>query len=74
MKWLDQLTESSARAVAKRSSRRSFLTRLSTLIVGGSVAVPLLPVARGQGSTSAEATPAKAPAARSRQKNRSLKI
>ncbi len=62
MNWLDQLTERSARAVAKRSSRRGFLTRLSTLIVGGSVALPLLPVARGQ-VANGDAAASKAPAA-----------
>ncbi|UCE85049.1 MAG: methylamine dehydrogenase [Deltaproteobacteria bacterium] len=35
----------SARALARRTSRRSFLSRLATLILGGS-ALPLLPVAR----------------------------
>ncbi len=62
MKWLDQLTERSARAVAKRSSRRSFLARVSTLVVGGTV-IPLLPVARGQASSAAPEGASKAPAA-----------
>ena len=44
--WLDRLVERSARGVARRTSRRSFLTRLGTLLVGGA-ALPLLPVARG---------------------------
>jgi methylamine dehydrogenase light chain len=34
------------RKIARRTSRRSFLTRLGTLLVGGA-ALPLLPVARG---------------------------
>ncbi len=44
-RWLDRLVERSARGVARRTSRRSFLTRLGTLLVGGA-ALPLLPVAR----------------------------
>jgi methylamine dehydrogenase light chain len=35
-----------ARGLARRTSRRSFLTRLSALLAGGA-ALPLLPVARG---------------------------
>ena len=44
--WLDRLVERGARGVAQRTSRRSFLTKLGTLLVGGA-ALPLLPVARG---------------------------
>lgn len=44
-RWLDRLVERGARGVARRTSRRSFLTRLGTLLVGG-MALPLLPVAR----------------------------
>src|SRR5690349_7822769 len=40
-RWITRLT----RQVARRSSRRSFLAQLATLIVGGA-AFPLLPVAR----------------------------
>jgi len=46
MKWLDRLTEGSVRAVARRTSRRSVLAGLGTILVGAA-AVPLLPVARG---------------------------
>jgi methylamine dehydrogenase light chain len=46
MKWLDALTEGSARAVARRTSRRSLLAGLGGILIG-SAALPLLPVARG---------------------------
>jgi methylamine dehydrogenase light chain len=46
MKWLDSLAEASARSIADRTSRRSFLGSLGTLLVGAS-AFPLLPIARG---------------------------
>jgi methylamine dehydrogenase light chain len=42
-RWVTGLT----RVVARRTSRRSFLTRLGAVLVG-SAAVPLLPVARAQ--------------------------
>ena len=45
-RWLDRLVERGARGIARRTSRRSFLTKLGTLLVGGA-ALPLLPVARG---------------------------
>jgi methylamine dehydrogenase light chain len=45
-RWFTQLT----RSVARRSSRRSFLARLATLVVGGA-AVPLLPVDRAAGAS-----------------------
>jgi len=44
-RWFDGLVERSARGVARRTSRRSFLTRLGTALVGGA-SLPLLPVAR----------------------------
>ena len=44
-RWFDRLVERSARGVARRTSRRSFLTRFGTVLVGGA-ALPLLPVAR----------------------------
>jgi methylamine dehydrogenase light chain len=46
MKWLDALSENSARALARRTSRRSVLAGLGTFLLGAA-AVPLLPVARG---------------------------
>src|SRR5258708_33522551 len=46
MKWLDALSENSARALARRTSRRSVLAGLGTFLLGAT-AVPLLPVARG---------------------------
>ena len=45
MSWLDRLLESNSRKLARRTSRRSVLTGLGTLLVGGA-ALPLLPVAR----------------------------
>lgn len=47
MNWLDRITEGSTRQVARSSSRRSFLTRLGTLVAGSAASIPLLPVARG---------------------------
>ena len=49
-RWVAGLT----RGVARRSSRRSFLARFATLLVGGA-AVPLLPVARAHGAARAPA-------------------
>jgi methylamine dehydrogenase light chain len=46
MKLLDTIAEESARALARRSSRRSLLGGLGALLVGAA-ALPLLPVARG---------------------------
>jgi methylamine dehydrogenase light chain len=46
MKWLDSITEGSARSLAKRTSRRSVIGSLGAMLVGAS-AMPLLPVARG---------------------------
>jgi methylamine dehydrogenase light chain len=43
--WIDGLVEHAARRLARRTSRRSFLTRLGTFLVGAA-ALPLLPVAR----------------------------
>jgi len=50
MKWLDRFSESSARNMARQSSRRSFVARLGTLMLGAA-AVPLLPVARANESS-----------------------
>jgi len=46
MKWLDMFAENSARALARRTSRRSVIAGLGSLLLG-TAAVPLLPVARG---------------------------
>ena len=43
---LDTRIERALRALARRTSRRTFLARFGTLLVGGA-ALPLLPVARG---------------------------
>ena len=48
MKQLDKFVEFSARALARRSSRRGALARLGALWIGG--ALPLLPVARSAGA------------------------
>jgi methylamine dehydrogenase light chain len=43
--WIDRLVERGARDLARRTSRRRFLARLGTALVGGAT-LPLLPVAR----------------------------
>ena len=48
MKWLDGITENSARGLARKTSRRGFLGRVAALMAGSAAAMPLLPVARGQ--------------------------
>jgi len=45
MHFLDRLAQKTARGIARRSSRRGFLARFGTLLVGAA-AVPVLPVAR----------------------------
>lgn len=47
MSRVDRWLEQSARTLARRSSRRSFLARLGGFLVGAA-SLPLLPVARGQ--------------------------
>lgn len=44
-RWFDRFFERSARQLARRTSRRSFLSRAGAVLVGGA-ALPLLPVAR----------------------------
>ena len=56
MKWLDSISETSTRALARRTSRRSLLAGLGALLVGA-VTVPLLPVARGAAPDAAEPKP-----------------
>ena len=48
MKLIDRWLEKSSRALAKRVSRRHLLAQISGLLVGGA-ALPVLPIARGQG-------------------------
>lgn len=50
--WIDRLVERTVRQFARRTSRRSFLTRVGTLLVG-TAALPLLPVARALDRTPA---------------------
>jgi len=47
MRWFDLFAERTARGLARRVSRRNFIARIGT-VIGGSVLIPLLPVARGQ--------------------------
>lgn len=56
MKWLDALTVKSSRRLAQGTSRRSMLTKMGTLLVGGA-AIPLLPVARASASPAAASYP-----------------
>ncbi|HIG42031.1 MAG: methylamine dehydrogenase light chain [bacterium] len=49
LRWLDDCTNTGARNLARHSSRRGFLGKLGTVILGASV-LPLLPVARSFGS------------------------
>jgi methylamine dehydrogenase light chain len=64
MRWLDAFSENSARALARRTSRRSVLAGLGSFLVGAA-SVPLLPVARGAETKAggAAAPSAAAPAA-----------
>jgi methylamine dehydrogenase light chain len=54
VKWLDKFSEDSARSVARQSSRRGFIAKVGTLMIGGA-AVPLLPVARASDNARAPA-------------------
>jgi methylamine dehydrogenase light chain len=46
MSWFDRISETSARALARRTSRRHVLAGLGSLL-WGATGVPLLPIARG---------------------------
>jgi len=54
MNGIDRWFARTARAMARRSSRRSFLARFAAVLVGGS-ALPLLPVARAGAESRAPA-------------------
>lgn len=60
MKWLDKLFVTTARNVARQTSRRSFLTGLGTILVS-STAIPLLPVARAAEGEGGSGYPGVAP-------------
>jgi len=53
MKWLDSLTESSTRSMARRTSRRSLLASIGSMLMGAA-SIPLLPVARGAAAAEPE--------------------
>ncbi len=55
--WFDGWFESSARSIAARASRRSFLVKVGTALVG-TAALPLLPVVRNGRAYAAAASPA----------------
>ena len=62
MRHLDKVTEYAARGIARRSSRRSWLTGFAAALAGAS-AVPLLPVARASGAAAQPGSSAAALAA-----------
>jgi len=56
MNWLDHLTHRAARGIARRSSRRSFLSTVGGVLVGAA-SVPLLPVARASAGPESRVPP-----------------
>jgi methylamine dehydrogenase light chain len=54
--WIDRIVERSARGVARRTSRRSFLARLGGALVGAGT-LPLLPVVRARAEGERVAVP-----------------
>jgi len=65
MQRLDRIVESSARSLAQRTSRRSFIGVLGRILTG-SLLIPLLPIdriQRAEAATGPEGSPGKMPAA-----------
>lgn len=62
MSWFDRLIEQSARDLARRTSRRSWLKAMGTVLVGAA-GLPLLPVARAAGGAHGGAPGGDAPEA-----------
>ncbi|MFQ5696769.1 MAG: methylamine dehydrogenase light chain [Myxococcota bacterium] len=58
---VDRWVEGASRSLAKRTSRRGFLGRAATLLLGGAT-IPLLPVARGAAAEGASHGAAREPA------------
>src|SRR4051794_36270551 len=58
MKWIDSIAEKSARAVARRTSRRSFAASVGAMLTGAAL-LPLLPFDRSGRALGAEAPPLK---------------
>lgn len=56
MKFLDRFAEKASREIAHKSSRRSFLTKFGTAIVGAG-AIPLLPVHKAHAASGPSAYP-----------------
>ena len=55
MKFIDKISEKASRGIAQRTSRRSFLSKLGTALVGAS-ALPLLPIARAAAEVAPQTT------------------
>ncbi len=60
MGWIDNITERLTRNVARQTSRRGFISRFGTVLVGGAT-LPLLPVARADSHSPKAAGPAADP-------------
>lgn len=56
MSWFDRLTQKTARSIAQRTSRRSFLATLGASVIGAST-LPLLPVARASSGADSARVP-----------------
>jgi methylamine dehydrogenase light chain len=57
-KWIDSIAEKSARAVARRTSRRSFVASVGSMLTGAAL-LPLLPFDRSNRAQGAEPPPTK---------------